>query len=215
MEAIVVDKVYKWFGRELVLNGVSLSVSRGEAIGIVGPNGCGKTTLLRIITGVLKPDSGRVIVRGSIGYVPQDNVLLPWLTIEGNIELGLKIRGLSRSVRREKVRGASKLLGISEYLSMYPLRVSGGTARKASIARALVLDPDILLLDEPYTGLDAKSIESLQSSLKKLKGKVTMIIVSHQIRELAEVVDRIVVFSHKPTVVEREFRVDSMKHRIL
>jgi len=217
VETVIVDGVRKSFGGERVLNGITLHVRKGEALGIVGPNGCGKTTLLRIIAGLLQPDEGRVLVKGSVSMVPQENLLLPWKTIRGNIELGPRIRGADKHAAKKAAEEAAELLGITEYLDMYPGRVSGGTARKATIARALALKPEILLLDEPYTGLDVKSIASLQASLKKLKGEVTMIVVSHQLGELLELVDRIVLLSHKPTRVIKviELGKPGEKHKVL
>ncbi len=213
MEAVIVDEVRKSFGGERVLDGITLHVKKGDALGIVGPNGCGKTTLLRIIAGLLQPDEGRVLVKGSVSMVPQENLLLPWKTIRGNIELGPRIRGADKHVAREAAKEAAGLLGITEYLDMYPGRVSGGTARKATIARALALKPEILLLDEPYTGLDVKSIASLQASLKKLKGEVTMIVVSHQLSELLELVDRIALLSHKPTRIMKIIELEKPEER--
>lgn len=201
---ISVEGVVKRFGEELVLNGVSLYVGEGEVVGVVGPNGCGKTTLLRIIAGIEEPDEGRVEVTGRLGLVPQDDVLLPWATLESNIGLGLRFRGYSKSEVRVKVLRVARLLGIEGYLSKYPRQVSGGTARKASIARALVLEPDVLLLDEPYSGLDTTSIRSLQEVLKRLNESysVAMLAVSHQLGELTSIADRIYVLSHKPSRVK-------------
>ena len=209
---IRIESVTKRFGGELVLNGVSVAVNRGEVVGVVGPNGCGKTTLLRIIAGIERPDEGTVEVRGRIGLVPQDDILLPWATLESNIGLGLKFRGVGGDELRRRVREVSRLLGIEEHLYKYPRQVSGGTARKASIARALVLEPDVLLLDEPYTGLDAFSISSLQTILKKLNREygVTMLVVSHQLGELTSIADRIYVLSHKPSRVKAIIDLKSM-----
>ncbi len=204
VEAVRVIDVYKSFGTEQVLGGVSLEVARGEAVGIVGPNGCGKTTLLRIIAGLEEPDRGEALVRGRLGLVPQDNLLLPWRTLRGNLELALRLAGVEGREAEERIRRVSELLGIEEHLDKYPGRVSGGTARKAAIARALALEPDILLLDEPYTGLDVASIASLQEALQKLRrgSGISMIIVSHQLDELVEIADRVYVLTHKPARVK-------------
>jgi NitT/TauT family transport system ATP-binding protein len=201
-DAVTVEAVSKSFGGELVLDKVSLKVPRGRVVGIVGPNECGKTTLVKMIAGLLKPDEGLIRVNGDVGVVFQDNLLLPWKRIRENISLGLMLKGFEKTHISKKVMEAANILGIQDYLDKYPNKISGGTARKASIARALVMDPDILLLDEPYTGLDLQSIKSLQEALEKLKQKkISMIIVSHQIEELLRVSDIIYVFSHKPTHV--------------
>ncbi len=204
MEAVRVVDLYKSFGPEQVLGGISLEVVRGEAVGIVGPNGCGKTTLLRIIAGLEEPDRGEALVRGRLGLVPQDNLLLPWRTLRGNLELALRLAGVEGREAEERIRRVSELLGIEEHLDKYPARVSGGTARKAAIARALALEPDILLLDEPYTGLDVASIASLQEALQKLRRSsgISMIIVSHQLDELVEIADRVYVLTHRPARVK-------------
>ncbi len=191
--------VSKSFDGKPVVDGVSIEVRRGVVEGVVGPNVAGETTLLRILAGLLEPDAGLVERRGRIGYVPQDDMLLPWLTLRGNIELGLRARGLPREERRRRVAEAARLLGLEEYLDMYPWRVSGGTRRKAAIARALVLKPDALLLDEPYTGLDRRSIEALQGFIRRVKREgLAVLIVSHQLAELVEVADIVYVVTERP-----------------
>ncbi len=211
MDAIIAEEVVKNYGGERVLAGLSIRVKVGESIGIVGPNGCGKTTFLKILAGLMEPDMGRVVVRGSRAIVFQDNLLLPWMNVKDNISLGLKLKGYPPNLIEERVKAVSTLLGIEEYLEKYPSKISGGTARKAAIARALVLKPDILLLDEPYTGLDEKSIRSLKEALNRLRGKVTMVIVSHQLDELKENIDRVYVLSHKPTRVLRSLYSQDLK----
>ncbi len=215
MEAVIVEKVTKSFDEKLVLDRISFSVERGEFLAIVGPNGSGKTTLLRVIAGVLKPDFGRVEVRGSIGVVPQENLLLPWKKIGSNIELGLKFRRVPEEERRDKVRKMASFLGIEEYLDLYPWKVSGGIARKSAIARALVLDPDILLLDEPLTGLDISSRENLTESLTKLRGKITVILVTHSMEEVFTLADRVVMLTPRPARVASVFRTGEISERDL
>ena len=200
---VLVEGVRKSYDDVLVLDGVSLHAGEGEIVGVVGPNGAGKTTLLKIIAGIEEADSGRVQVRGSVGYVPQDPLLLPWKKLRGNIELGLVFRGVPREEARRRALEAARLLGIEEYLDYYPRQVSGGTARKASIARALALDPDVLLLDEPFTGLDLASTEALIKSLEGLARKgYTMVIVSHQLDELVRLADRVYVLTPRPSRVK-------------
>jgi len=201
---IRVSGVVKRFGGELVLDHIDINIGRGERVGLVGPNGCGKTTLLRILSGLEDADEGLIEVNGNIGFVPQDDILLPWFTLKGNIELGLWFRGFPKRERDRRVYEVAEMLGIKEYLDKYPRHVSGGTARKASIARSLVLEPDILLLDEPYSGLDTMSIENLQDTLQtisRVRG-VSMLIVSHQVDELIKIADRIYILTPKPCRVK-------------
>ncbi len=202
---ITVRGLYKEYDGRRVLENINLTVGRGETLGIVGPNGIGKTTLLRIIAGIEKPSRGEVKVNGRVGLVPQDDLLLPWKTLEDNIILGLVLHGVSRGVIEEKVKAVSRLLELGEHLHKYPKEASGGTRRKAAVARALVMDSDVLLLDEPYVGLDVKTTQSLAGVLNRLRDRgVTLVIVSHQLWELASNADRIVFMNGPPGRVDGE-----------
>ncbi len=210
METVIrVRDLVKRYGEELVLDHITLEVRKGESIGIVGPNGAGKSTFLRILAGIEPYDSGTLEVNGSIGYVPQETILLPWRTLKGNILLAAKIRGIEKRVAERILDENADILAISGYLDMYPSQVSGGTARKAQILMALVLDPDILLLDEPFTGLDMETIESFQAQIKMLKEahNLTIITVSHMMDELMEISDRLIMFTHKPARIRRILQV--------
>ncbi|MCE4609026.1 MAG: ATP-binding cassette domain-containing protein [Desulfurococcales archaeon] len=210
METIIrVRNLVKRYREDLVLDHITLEVRRGESIGIVGPNGAGKSTFLRVLAGIEPYDSGTVEVDGSIGFVPQETILLPWRTLKGNILLAAKIRGIERYVAERILEENAEILAISGYLDMYPSQVSGGTARKAQILMALVLDPDILLLDEPFTGLDMETIESFQAQIKELKEahNLTIITVSHMMDELMEISDRLIMFTHKPARIKRILQV--------
>ncbi len=202
---ISVRGLYKDYDGRRVLENINLTVGRGETLGIVGPNGIGKTTLLRIIAGIEKPSRGEVKVNGRVGLVPQDDLLLPWKTLKDNISLGLVLHGASREVIEEKVKSVSSLLELGGHLHKYPKEASGGTRRKAAVARALVMDSDVLLLDEPYVGLDVKTTQSLAGVLNRLRDRgVTLVIVSHQLWELASNADRIVFMNGPPGRVDGE-----------
>ncbi|BES80511.1 ABC transporter ATP-binding protein [Pyrodictium abyssi] len=206
---LVARGVWKSYSGYTVLAGVSLEAHAAEVVGVVGPNGCGKTTLLRIIAGLERPDRGTVRLQGRALLVFQENLLLPWKRLRDNIALGLRYRGVPGDVVEERVAWAAQLLGIEEHLDKYPGEVSGGTARKAAIARMLVLDPDILLLDEPLAGLDLASRRSLLEAVEAIahRHRKTVVIVDHNLGEVAEYADRVYVFSHPPTRVEAEVKL--------
>lgn len=196
--------VWKSFNGRTVLAGVSIAASRGEVVAVVGPNGSGKTTLLRILAGLEAPDRGTVEAHGTVKIVFQENLLLPWKKLRDNVALGLLYRGLPRDEIERRVKQAAKLLNFEEHLDKYPWEVSGGTARKAAIARILVLDPDIILLDEPLAGLDAATRRSLMESLlatSRREGK-TVVVVDHNFEAVAEYSDRVYVLSHPPARVK-------------
>jgi len=200
---ILISNLWKSFNDKPILSDISIEVYEREKVGIVGPNGSGKTTLLRIIAGLEGFDSGDIDISGEIAMVFQEDILLPWMTAYENIELGLKYRGIDKKERRRKIYEISKSLGIMEYLDYYPSMLSGGTRRKISIARALVLKPDILLLDEPFVGIDIPTLHGLINTLKELPDKfdITLLVVSHQFTELARVVDKLYVFGGAPSKI--------------
>ncbi|MEM0021826.1 MAG: ABC transporter ATP-binding protein [Fervidicoccaceae archaeon] len=205
-ELVVIDRIRKSYNGLLVIDEISFSLKKGEAIGLVGPNGAGKSTLLKIIVGILKPDSGKVEVHGRIGYTPQDNQLLPWFNLKKNILLAAKLSGINEGEAGKRLEELAHMFGIEEHLEKRAREVSGGTARKAALARSLITSPDILLLDEPYTGIDRASIRSLHETLISLRSrlKIGMIIVSHQLEELREISDKVLVLSHRPARIVRE-----------
>ncbi len=196
----------KSFNGEKILEGIGLEIKRGEVIGLVGPNGTGKSTLVKILAGVEMADSGEVSVRGNLSIVYQEDYLLPWKRLRDNLCLGLKFRGKDCEPLE-----VSKRLGIEEFLEKYPKEVSGGTRRKASIARALLLDFDVLILDEPFTGLDQASKESLLSIIRELanSGKAVLV-VSHQLEELFRVADRVYVLGGRPAKVKKVLRGEEL-----
>ncbi len=212
METVIkATDIEKSYNGLQVLKKISITLQKGEVIAIAGPNGCGKTTFLKILSGIEIPDGGELNIKGRIGLIPQDNLLFPWFNVRKNISLGLKFRGVRREIREIKVKEISERLGITGYLGEYPLRLSGGTIKKVAIARALVLDPDILLLDEPFAGLDIESVGTLKDSILMLKKSgISMIIVSHQLDELLEIADRIYLFSHRPAAVKRVINVGEL-----
>lgn len=210
---IQIEKVRKDFinersqGVTRVLDQISLDVAPGEFISFIGPSGCGKSTLLRLISGFIFPDEGRILVDGEPvagpgvdrGFMFQEHVLFPWLTVYGNIAFGLRARGVYRA-QKEDVRKFVALAGLEGYENYYPHQVSGGMQQRASLARALISRPKILLLDEPLGALDAFTRMNMQEEIQSVweKEKMTMIMVTHDIDEAVYMSDRVAVMSTHP-----------------
>ncbi|WP_290598220.1 MULTISPECIES: ABC transporter ATP-binding protein [unclassified Archaeoglobus] len=211
--ALKVLNVSKYYGTLKVLDGVTFSVDEGEFLCIIGESGCGKTTILKIIAGIEKADSGEIVFDsgGRIGFVFQDDRLLPWKTVYENVMFAVKATGFE--VNTPAVRETIELVGLSGFEGYYPKQLSGGMRQKAGIARALAVQPDLLLMDEPFASLDARTRERMQEELLKIvKGK-TVVFVTHSIDEALFLADRIVVFSPRPARVVRTVEVDLPKPR--
>lgn len=188
--------MYKSFGKTRVLEDISLSVAEGEVVSLLGPSGCGKTTTLKIIAGLLEPDSGEVLVGGEVmNQVPidrrgavivfQDHLLFPHLSVAENIGFGLKMAGRPRSVIQGKVRAMLDLVQLSGYGQRYPSELSGGQQQRVALARALAIEPRVLLLDEPFSSLDPKlrdSVRDLTLDIQQQLG-ITTLLVTHDKEE--------------------------------
>lgn len=208
-----------------VFDGISLDVHPSEFVCLVGPSGCGKTTLLRILNGLIPHDSGEIFLDGSTvikpgidkGFVFQDSSLLPWRTVTDNIILGLEIQGADKKVAREKAQEFIDLVGLKGFETHYPYELSGGMQQRVNLARALIVDPEILLMDEPFASLDAQTREIMQSELLKMwvQAKKTVIFVTHQIEEAIYLADRVVVFSARPTRVREIVKIQIPRPRPL
>jgi NitT/TauT family transport system ATP-binding protein len=218
------NNISKWFGKaqkpSLVLDHINLTVKENEFILILGKSGCGKSTLLRIIAGLIEPNEGDVLYQGEkftsdsprIAMVFQSHALFPWLNVLENVELGLEALGLNPQQRRKKALEAIDLIGLDGYESAYPKELSGGMRQRVGFARALVVDPDILLLDEPFSALDVLTADNIRNDLmelwieKRIPTKA-LIMVSHSVVEAVELASRLVLLNHDPGRILKEIDI--------
>ena len=223
MAYIRIQGVSKNYGDKLALARTDLEVRQGEFVSILGPSGCGKTTLLNILSGTIAATTGSVEVGGSelsgirhsvrVGYVFQEPRLLPWRTVKENVRLGLLGKNLrnklSRQEQDEVVRNYLKLVGLAEQEDAWPLTLSGGQRHRVGIARALAIDPDYILMDEPFSTLDELNSRRLRAELLTIweKTKKTILFVTHDIGEAVFLSERIVLMSASPGRIFNEIRV--------
>lgn len=196
------------YGTLSVLDGVDLAVSDGEIVALIGPSGCGKSTLLGILGGLLAPERGVVMLTGTppsdclnpLTFVFQDFALLPWRTVAGNVALPLEHHPLGPAERRQRVDAALGRLGLAEFRDAYPKQLSGGMRQRVGIARALVVRPAVLLMDEPLSALDAQTRELLMEDFLALwlDQRVAAVYVTHNLAEALCLADRIIVLSRRP-----------------
>jgi len=228
LHAIGVCKTYRTPDRtgRLVLERLDFALREGEIVAILGKSGSGKSTFLRILAGLIPASEGRVEYRGGLVTAPvrgvamvfQSFALFPWLTVLGNVELGLEAQGVSAAERRRRAVDAIDLIGLDGFESAYPKELSGGMRQRVGFARALVVNPDILLLDEPFSALDVLTAETLRNDLLDLwidrriptKG---IVMVSHNIEEAVEIADRILIFNSDPGRINAEIPVSLPRPR--
>ena len=206
-----------------VLRNVSFDVAQGEVVSLIGESGCGKTTLLRAIQGLVRIDSGSVQVDGVAvsvagrdrGFVFQQASLLPWRTARNNIEFGLEIQGIEKAERARRVTELLELVGLGHASDQYPYQLSGGMQQRVGLARALAIDPAILLMDEPFSALDAQTREVLQIELMRIHGqtKKTTLFVTHDLDEAIYLSNRIIVLAAQPGRVKQIIAVPFARPR--
>ncbi|MEI6437439.1 MAG: ATP-binding cassette domain-containing protein [Candidatus Omnitrophota bacterium] len=189
-----------------VIDGISFTVDKGDFLSIMGPGGCGKTTLLEIIAGIKSTDSGEVTInggRGGIALVFQEDDLFPWLTVEENMLLALKSAGKDRSTARELTKTCLANVDLAAFAGYYPSRLSGGMKKRASLARALSLEPELLLMDEPSAHLDEEARRGLHQVLLDIahRRKQTMILVTHDLQEALSLSRKVMILSERPSRV--------------
>jgi NitT/TauT family transport system ATP-binding protein len=204
----------------LVLDHIDFTLKEGEIVAILGKSGSGKSTFLRVVAGLTQPSGGTVCYRGQPVYAPAQGIamvfqsfaLFPWLTVLGNVELGLEAQGVPRDERRQRAIAAIDLIGLDGFESAYPKELSGGMRQRVGFARALVVNPDVLLLDEPFSALDVLTAETLRADIMDLwtdhrvptKG---IVFVSHNIEEAVDIADRIIIFGSDPGCIRAEIPV--------
>jgi NitT/TauT family transport system ATP-binding protein len=214
-DAVSFERVSKSFwgqrGAIRAVERITLSVQRGEFIGIVGPSGCGKSTLLNMASGLMRPTQGQVFYEGRpvegintrVGYMAQKDNLLPWRDAESNVAVALEMNGIRGRERRETVAKYIELVGLEGFEKHYPSQLSGGMRKRVSLARALAYDPDTLLMDEPFGALDAQLRLILQEELMRIwqATKKTILFVTHDLEEAVTLSNRVVMFTSRPGTI--------------
>jgi NitT/TauT family transport system ATP-binding protein len=206
-----------------VLADISFDIAPGEFFVIVGPSGCGKTTLLKIFQGLVAPTGGQVMVGGHAikgpgadrGFVFQNDALYPWRTVIKNVVFGLELQGKSMREARPRAQAMIDLVGLSGYEKYYPHELSGGMRQRVNLARALAIEPDILLMDEPFAALDALTRETMQEELLRIAAAAgtTVVFITHQIDEAIYLGDRVAVMSTRPGRVREVIAIDFPRPR--
>jgi NitT/TauT family transport system ATP-binding protein len=211
-----VGKVYgHGAGAVTALDGISLDVRAGEFVCLVGASGCGKSTLLNLCAGLDAPTAGTVDVRGRTGLMFQEAALFPWLSVAGNVELALRLRGVKRRERREQAMELLRTVHLDGFATKQPHELSGGMRQRVSLARAFAQEAEVLLMDEPFGALDAMTRDLLHDELERLyeDRSFTVVFVTHNVREAARLADRVVLLSSRPGRVVAEFPVDIPRPR--
>jgi NitT/TauT family transport system ATP-binding protein len=206
------------------IEGVNLSVEEGQFVCLVGPSGCGKSTLLNILAGLDKPTEGDVILNGQVvkGTGPdrimvfQENALFPWLRVIDNVEFGLKMAGIRKEKRHEIAMHYLDLMQLTKFSKAFTYQLSGGMKQRVTIARALVMDPEVLLMDEPFAALDSQTRDLLLVELQLIwaKTRKTIVFVTHNILESVCLGDKVVVFTNRPGKVKKEITVSYRRPRL-
>jgi NitT/TauT family transport system ATP-binding protein len=221
-----VSKTYRTRDGEVPsLRPIDIAVNDGEFLVVVGPSGCGKTTLLKMIAGLLPPSEGQIRVEGrvvtkphrDVGIVFQTALLLPWRDIFRNVMMPVEVKGLPRGEYEERARALLKMVGLEGFEHKYPWQLSGGMQQRASICRALVHDPKIVLMDEPFGALDAMTRERMNVELQRIQRETrkTVLLITHSIPEAVFLADRVLVMSERPGTIAADYTVPLARPRSL
>ena len=222
---IRVNNLTKRFGALTVLDGINFTIKKGELLAIVGPTGCGKTTFLNCLSKLMPATEGDILIDGqeanpkkhNIAYVFQEPTCLPWRTVRENVAYGMEVKGVPKAEREQRASDIMDLVGLSSCADLYPNQVSASMMQRIAVSRAFAVNPDLLLMDEPYGQLDVKLRFYLEDELVNLWQKLnsTILFVTHNIEEAVYVAERILVLTNKPTKVKAEIRVDLPRPRKL
>lgn len=219
-----VSKIFKAKHKETrTLDDINVTINKGEFVCLLGPSGCGKSTLLNLIAGLEKASSGSLKLDGkeitTVGvdraFLFQESALFPWLRVIDNVEYGMKIAGVPKEERREKAKKYLKMVHLTKFENSFVHELSGGMRQRVALARALSLDSDILLMDEPFSALDAQTKDILRHQLQKIwfETKKTIIFVTHDVNEAVFLGDRVLVMSANPGKVKKEFKIQLARPR--
>ena len=227
LEALHIQMEYERRDRTKVraIDDITLEVQKGEFVSLVGPSGCGKTTFLKIVAGLFPPTSGQILLQGRAlapsshdrAMVFQEASLFPWFSVARNVGYGLECQGVPEKEIAKRVEPFIEMVGLAGFEKHYPYELSGGMQQRANLARALVVDPEVLLMDEPFASLDAQTREMMQSELLDIWAKTgkTVLFITHQINEAVYLSDRVVVISARPGRVLDDIRIDMPRPRPL
>lgn len=222
---IQVNNLTKRFGDLTVLDGINFNIKEGELLAIVGPTGCGKTTFLNTLSKLMPASEGEILIDGveanpkkhNISYVFQEPTCLPWRTVRENVAYGMEVKGVPKEERNQRAQDIMDLVGLASCADLYPNQVSASMMQRIAVSRAFAVNPDLLLMDEPYGQLDVKLRFYLEDELVNIWRKLnsTVLFVTHNIEEAVYVAERILVLTNKPTKIKAEIPVELPRPRDL
>ncbi len=220
---VEVRNLTKYFGTLHVLDDISFKVKKGEFVCIVGPTGCGKTTLLNLLTRIYMPSKGDLLIDGesahpkkhNLAFVFQEPSAIPWKTVEKNLSYGLEIKKLPKETIHERVEKIIELMGLQEFRTSFPHQLSVSTEQRIIIGRAFAMNPDLLLMDEPYGQMDIKLRFYLEDEVIRLWKELgnTVLFITHNIEEAVYLAERIIILTNKPTTIKEDFKIDLPRPR--